>query len=231
MVPDFGFLMPWHTTRVETHSAFALLTFCLPVGLTTFWIFQRLIKPAVNEILPNGAYARWRAFAAPADIRSLPQWVSAACGIELGGITHLVWDAFTHEGARGVRMIPLLDDPMVDIAGHHMIGSRFLQDGSSLVGLILVLAVVGYGLRPQRGGNAVIARRLRAVERYLWMAAYALMALALAQLFLVIRNAHSDVGHSLAALIGIYAIAALRGFAAAVIVVSLGLNLRLRANR
>ena len=180
MVPDFGFLTPWRPARIETHSAVALLTFCLPVGLATFWVFQLLIKTAVDEILPNGAYARWREFAAPADIGSVKQWVLAACGIEIGAITHLIWDAFTHEGARGVRMIPLLDDPLVDIAGHHLVGSRFLQDASSLVGLLLVLATVAYGLRPQRGDDAVITRRLRPVERYLWMSAYAGMALALA---------------------------------------------------
>ena len=32
MVPDFGFLMPWRPARIETHSAVALLTFCLPVA-------------------------------------------------------------------------------------------------------------------------------------------------------------------------------------------------------
>src|ERR1700730_12138482 len=56
----FRLLMPWRPARIETHSAIALLTFCLPVGLATFWIFQRMIKTAVMEVLPDHTYSRWR---------------------------------------------------------------------------------------------------------------------------------------------------------------------------
>jgi hypothetical protein len=231
MVPDFGLLLPWRPARIETHSAIGLLTFCLPVGLATFWIFQLLIKTAVTEVLPNGTYARWQSFAAPADLRSFTQWVLAACGVELGAITHLILDAFTHEGARGVRMIPMLDDPMVDIAGHHLMGARLLQDVSSLIGLAFVLAVVTYGLRPGRRGDVVPTRTLRPIERYAWIVAYAVMTLVLAGLFLVIRRPHFLASGSLAIVVGNYAIAALRGFAAALVAVSLSLILRLRANR
>jgi hypothetical protein len=230
MVPDFGLFLPMRPARVETHSSLALITFCLPVGLATFWIFQALIKSAVLEILPDGSYSRWRSLAAPADFRSLTQWLLAACGVELGAVTHLIWDAFTHEGARGVRMIPALDDPLVDIVGHHLIGARFLQDISSLIGLVVVLAVVAYGLRPLRHGVAP-DRSIHPVERYAWMSAYVLMSVMLAAMFLEIRRPHYAAGHSLALLVGNYAIASLRGFAAAVVVVSLALTLRLRAAR
>jgi hypothetical protein len=231
MVPDFGLLMPWRPARIETHSVIGLLTFCLPVGLATFWIFQLLIKTPVTEILPNAAYARWRSFAAPADIRSVTQWVLAGCGVEVGAITHLVLDAFTHEGAHGVRMIPLLDDPIVDIVGHHLVGVRFLQDVSSLIGLVLVLVVVAYGLRSGRGGDVVPERKLQPVERHVWIVAYGVVTLVLAGLFLIIRRPHFLAGGSLAVVVGTYAIAGLRGFAAALLLVSLSLMLRLRANR
>ena len=231
MVPDFGFLMPWRPARIETHSAIGLLTFCLPVGLATFWIYQQLMKTAVMEILPNATYARWRRFGAPADIGSFKQWVLAAGGVLAGATSHLVWDAFTHEGARGVRMIPILDDPSVDFAGHHLVGARLLQDVSSLVGLGIVLAVVAYGLRHGRSGDVLPARTLRPAERYVWILAYVVTACVLAGLFLRLRRPHYATGASLALLVGNYAIAALRGVAAALVLVSLSLSLRLRANR
>ena len=230
MVPDFGFLMPWRPARIETHSAVALLTFCLPVGLATFWIFQRMIKTAVMEVLPDHTYSRWRPLAAPADLRSLKQWVVAACGILAGGITHLVWDAFTHEGARGVRMIPVLDDPVVDIAGHRLMGARLLQDVSSLVGLAVVFAVIIYSLRRDSAPEKAPVRTLRPAERYVWILAYAVTASLLAGLFLVMRRPSYVFGHSLAFMIGNFAIATLRGFAAALVLISVGLTLRLRAN-
>src|SRR5580704_9294987 len=168
MVPDFGFLMPWRPARIETHSAIALLTFCLPVGLATFWIFQRMIKTAVMEVLPDHTYSRWRPLAAPADLWSLNQWVLAALGILAGAVTHLVWDAFTHEGARGVRMIPWLEDPIVEIGTHHLGGVRILQDGSSLIGFVVVLGFIWFGLRRGRG-ETVPDRPLPAAERRYWV--------------------------------------------------------------
>ncbi len=32
MVPEFALFLPWSIQRFETHSAAALITFCLPVG-------------------------------------------------------------------------------------------------------------------------------------------------------------------------------------------------------
>ena len=165
MVPDFGLFFPWRVHRFETHSAMALLTFCLPVGLVTYWVFQYLVKTPILEVLPEGAYARWHPFSSPADVRSIRQWVLAACGLLAGAVTHLVWDAFTHENARGIRMIPWLEDPIVDIGSHRLAGVRLLQDGSSLLGLAVVVGLVWYGLRRGRE-TAVPARPLRPAERW-----------------------------------------------------------------
>jgi hypothetical protein len=90
MVPDFGILMPWRPERIETHSVMALLTFCLPVGLAAFWIFQLVLKTPIVETLPDGTYLRWRNFAAPASPWSVTQWLLAAVGIEVGAVSHLV---------------------------------------------------------------------------------------------------------------------------------------------
>ena len=39
MVPDFGLFFPWRMPRFETHSAAALFTFCLSVGMAIYWVF------------------------------------------------------------------------------------------------------------------------------------------------------------------------------------------------
>ena len=228
MVPDFGVLLPSRPPRIETHSAIALVTFCLPVGLVTFWVFQQLLKRPVMAVLPDAAYARWRHLAEPADIASLKQWLVAACGVALGSVTHLIWDGFTHEGARGVRMMPVLDDPVFDIAGHRLVGARLLQDVSSVVGLAIVLVVVAYALRPSGAGDAVPNRVLTARERHRWIGAYALAGLLITGLFLLIRRPHHEAAKSLSIVVGNYAIAVLRGGAAALVAVSLALTAWLR---
>ena len=229
MVPDFGFLMTWRPPRVETHSALGLLTFCLPVGLASFWIFQRLVKTPLMAVLPDSAYLRWCSVAEPAAIRSLKQWGLAACGVLGGAVTHLVWDAFTHEGARGIRMIPMLVDPVVDIAGHRLVGARLWQDLSSIIGLGIVLAIVAYALRPDPRLAAGTPRALQPRERHRWILGYVAMSLFLAGCFAIMKSSLSDFsGRALSVIVGGVAIAVLRGFAAALVLQSLCLSVRLR---
>jgi hypothetical protein len=228
MVPDFRVFVPWRLQRLETHSALALFTFCLPVGLVTYWLFQRLIKTPVLEVLPEGPYARWRQFASPADIGSLRQWFLAGCGVLAGAVTHIVWDGFTHEGARGVRMFPVLDDP-IELGRRHVDFVYILQDLSSLIGLAVVLLFVFYGLR--RGREAAVPERLLpGGERRRWVLAYVAAALAISGAFHLTAML-SPMPHSIIARASEIAISALRGLAAALVGVSLALDLRLRSLR
>lgn len=227
MVPDFRIFFPG-MPRVETHSAMALFTFCLPVGLLTYWIFQCLIKTPVVEVLPDGPYARWRAFDA-ARLLSLRQWLLAAAGILGGAITHLVWDGFTHENGRGVRMFPVLDDSIIDIGRRHVPAVYVMQDLGSLLGLAAVIAMVWYGLR--RGGQAPIADRLvPRTERIEWAMTFCMAAVA----FTLIFYGWGRLGqppHTMVGRVSDVAIASLRGLAAALLCVGVALQLRLRSLR
>jgi hypothetical protein len=230
MVPDFGLFFPWRVYRFETHSAVALLTFCLPVGLAAYWVFQYLVMAPLVELLPAGAYARWRPFSPHANLRSLRQWTLAACGVLAGAVTHLVWDAFTHENARGIRMIPWLEEPVVEIGSHRMGGVRLLQDGSSLIGLVIVLGFLCYGLR--RGRELPVPDRpLRAAERWGWTLGYAVAAIALSGAWLLWAHMGEPRGHSVKALAAGIAVASLRGLATALLCTSAALGWRLRVLR
>jgi hypothetical protein len=230
MVPDFGVFFPWRPLRVETHSAGALLTFCLPVGLASYWIFQLLIKTAMLELLPEGAYARWRPFASPADLGSIRQWIYAAFGVLAGAVTHLVWDGFTHGDGRGVRMLPMLDEPLIEFGSHHLLGVRLMQDGSSLAGLVVVIGLVWYALR--RGHEQPFpVRALTAVERRAWVSSYvvAVIALSIAWLVGVRMGEPATTVRSVWVSVNNMAVASLRGIATALLGLGLILRLRLRA--
>lgn len=234
MVPDFGLFLPWRLARVETHSALALLTFCLPVGLATYWIFQRIVRAPLTQILPDGTFSRLLARGSP-DLGSLRQWVVAVFAILAGAVTHLIWDGFTHEGARGVRMIPALDDPMMDIGGHHWIGFKLLQHASSLLGLVVVLWFLWRALRQGNGqpvsGSPAALRAVGVKERRVWLLAYAATTLMLSVAWFLSMRFMEPHGHPLSTTANDMAVAGLRGLAGALVLISLLLRYRLRAAR
>jgi Domain of unknown function (DUF4184) len=226
MAPDFGIFLPVHLSRSETHSLPALVTFILPAGLASYWLFQLVLKPAILAVLPDRPYQIARPFSVPADIGKLMPWFLAAAGILLGALTHLVWDTFTHEGARGMRMLPALDELMLGARGHQLAGQRFLQEISSLVGFAIIFWWVGRAVR--RGtAEATGPRALGPRERALWLCLYGLVAVivAIAAIFLMhdpelgrltLRTAADDA-----------AVASLRGLGASLLAVSLVVNVRL----
>jgi Domain of unknown function (DUF4184) len=226
MVPDFGYLLPKYPPRFETHSAVALVTFCLPIGMLSYWIFQRLMKSPLLSVLPDQAYMRWQPYAAPASFASLRQWVLAACGVLLGAVVHLVWDAFTHEESRGVRMFPELADQMF-VHGHFLTGARILQGLSSLLGLLIVLGAIAYALRGS-GHRAVVPRVLSGLERKVWVLVFTLVTLGLCVGFIMLEQSH-DYSHFI--LVGVLAIALLRALVLAALLVSLLMQVYLRSKR
>jgi uncharacterized protein DUF4184 len=226
MAPDFGVFLPMHLLRSETHSLLALATFIMPIGLAGFWIFQLIIKPAVLAVLPDRAYQTAQPFAQAADIGSLRAWILAVVGLFFGALTHLAWDTFTHEGARGMRMIPALDELMLGAGGHHVAGQRLLQDVSSLVGFAIIgwwLALALYRQVPKAPGP----RLLDARERALWLILYGLTAvfIGIAAIFVMHDPESGRLGLSAAATDA--AVAGLRGLGASLLAVSLVLNVRL----
>ena len=191
-------------------------------------MFQLLIKTPMVEVLPDGPYARWRPFALQANVRSLRQWLLAAAGILAGALTHLVWDGFTHDGGRGVRMFPVLDDSIIDIGSRHVPAIYVMQDLGSVLGLAAVLAMVAYSLR--RGHQAVIPNRLMpSRERLVWMLIYVSAGLICTATFYVWARLGQPPIHSIVVRASVIAIASLRGLTVALVSISLVLDLRLRA--
>jgi hypothetical protein len=227
MVPDFHIFAPWPMGRIETHSFMALFTFSLPVGLIGYWLFQYLIKAPLIELLPDGAFERWRPFSTPASIESSRQWIFAACGVLAGAFTHLVWDAFTHEGARGIRMLPIPEEPFFDLGHHHLPFTRAMQDGSSLLGLLAVIAIFCYALRPGKE-KPVAPRTLSAAERRLWVWAILLGTIALWAVFLRLSPYLSHGMSGVGWLLYESAIASIRALGTATVLFAVLVRIRLR---
>jgi len=231
MVPDFAFLLPWQVARVQSHSIVGLFAFCLPVGLASYWLFEYVVKPAAWEVLPDAAHWRSRELARPDPILRPAQWLIAAVGILAGAVTHLVWDAFTHPGARGARLFPALEDPL-DIAGRPMPAFQIAQHASSVLGLALVIYLLWRDMRPAAGVPAagVPVHPQRALDqraRRRWMLAYVVAALLFCAVSVRLAWNMDWYGNSWSFMLFAFAVGGLRGLLFSLLAISALIRARL----
>jgi hypothetical protein len=162
----------------------------------------------------------------PADFFNVRQWLVASAGVLAGAVTHLAWDDFTHEGARGVRMFPMLDDSVGAIGGHHLMAFKVMQLASSLVGILLVLWLLVRALRI-RAQQPVPGRLLDPAQRHGWLSAYAAVTLAGSAASFLAMQLTDPHRLSIGSAANEAAVSALRGLAIALIGVSVVLRQRL----
>lgn len=161
-VLDYGLLHDVRALAVSTALALAL-----------FLVWRIVLRPATRALLPRVIAQRlpssWDGSAA-ATLRetfvgsrgALVTTALLVASLALGVLTHIVWDAFTHEGRTGVNLLPILDEMWGPLLGY-----KWIQYGSGVGGMI-VLAVWG-ALALRRASITALPRR-RPVLGWIWMA-------------------------------------------------------------
>ena len=211
MAPDLDLILPIRLSREQTHGWWALLTFCLPVGLAAWAIFQALIKPALIEVLPNRIYARLLAEHIGPRLGSTRTWLYAVLAVLFGALTHVVWDALTHEDARGVRILPVLGEEGSELGGSTWLLYRWLQHGSTVIGALVVCMALWLWVGHAKQPNPPPERHLPARERRRWMALYILIPVLLIALAPINQNGWRRF--HLTEALTLFAVTAMRGAA------------------
>ncbi len=171
MAPDLplftgGLLLPYGRTH---DPAWLPLTTLVACALLLVW--RCVLRPAVRELSPLPLASRlsetWDAPAGPAFRATLPAplsavWIVVAAAI--GVLSHIAWDLFSHEGRAGVVLLPVLDEQWGPLTGY-----KWVQHGSSAVGLLILGIWAFRRLRAARPA-AVVGRALPAAVRRAWWA-------------------------------------------------------------
>lgn len=134
MVPDLPAMMSIPGTRPWTHSLLAAVTVDLAMGLAALLLWYVVLRRPLVDLAPDP----WRG--------RLPDRVSMSArtrllcvpAVAVGALTHVVWDAFTHDDTWVTDRLGLLTDDVLGVHVYH-----WLQHGFTVLGL----AVVAVALR------------------------------------------------------------------------------------
>jgi hypothetical protein len=136
MVPDFEFFLHLRPAARWSHALVGVFTFCLPVGLAVYLLWEGYARTPVRSLLalpasPPEFAPEWRA---PA------WWARTVVALLIGALTHLLWDGFTHGGYWGARHWPWLRSPALTFGKTTVPWFNLFQHVSTALGGAVVLA-------------------------------------------------------------------------------------------
>ena len=109
MVPDIALFFPI-VSYAETHSPFGVFTTCVPLGVAIFLLFDTVMRGPLVALLPTWFQIRIDPLPKLPTIPRLRPHLLFYAGlvpsIIIGAFSHQIWDAFTHEGRWGTKLIP-----------------------------------------------------------------------------------------------------------------------------
>lgn len=196
MAPDLPLFVRGLGVRYSfTHAPINILWTTL-IAFALFFLWRTLLRPVVPELVPGWVRRRlpedWR-LPVPAAARQAigigePRRypVMLALSLALGVLTHIVWDAFTHQGRWGVQAIEGLDQMWGPLAGY-----RWLQHGSSVLSLVVIGVWAARWLvrrEPAEAGE----RRLPAWIALVWAASLPVLLVVAATLAYVRRGPFTE---------------------------------------
>ena len=137
LTPDLPYYFDLPVTAAQTHSLTGALGADLILGISAYLIWHLLLVPPLIWVAPAGLQRR-----IPDRLRAGPRLSTAgdlarvSLALAIGALTHVLWDAFTHAGMLGPRLLPWLDSVVYGLPLF-----RWLHLGSSILGLACLVWV------------------------------------------------------------------------------------------
>jgi hypothetical protein len=148
MAPDFEYLLRLEPAGRFGHSPLGLITFCVPLGVAAWWVFEALVAPALLAVVPPALAATLRR-AATSSSRAGGRVARATLAVFLGAASHVVWDGFTHAHGWAVAWLPSLRDAVAPTLWPELVWFRLLQHVSTVFGSLVIVVAVGRWLAHQ----------------------------------------------------------------------------------
>lgn len=138
LIPDVEYFLRLAPVSLISHSWLGLPLFCLPVGLIVFWLWHRVLKRPLIELLPVTHFQRLLPLCEDRHFSTLKSFVWISFSLLLGAYTHLLWDSFTHSGGWAVDRVPVLGATLLQTPYGSLKLYKIFQHGSTLMGITLL---------------------------------------------------------------------------------------------
>jgi Domain of unknown function (DUF4184) len=162
MSPDFGFYFGSFAVSRMAHTLGGLFTICLPSGLALLALIRVLHRP-IGALLPFPHRQRVLSLARVPSLRSPSAFFWASFSLLVGGLTHLVWDSFTHQSGYFVLQWPMLRNTTLFFGKKAFELYEVLQDLSSVLGAAIVIFAYRQWVR---GGDISRNYQMQADDRW-----------------------------------------------------------------
>lgn len=151
MAPDYEYFLRGQPLGEIGHTFSGFLYFNLPLVVLIYCIYHFFIHQTLVSHLPN---VLQDSSVPQVDASRTLKVIVFGYSAILGMLTHVVWDAFTHKNGFMVTKLPFLGHTF-HIAGYDIPLYKFLQHGSTLVGLTIILAYMYYRATSQKGSKVM----------------------------------------------------------------------------
>jgi hypothetical protein len=142
MTPDFEYFIRMKDVSRYSHTLPGLLWFDLPVGVLLCSIYHLVVRNSLFDNLPVFFKERFMVYKRFNWIQYLSRnWIIVCIAVLIGAVSHLLWDAFTHETLFIVQKEPELSEFM-KLGGINLASYKFLQLSSSVLGLSAIIVVL-----------------------------------------------------------------------------------------
>lgn len=151
MAPDYEYFLRGQPLGEIGHTFSGFLYFNLPLVILFYCIYHFFIHQTLNSHLPSMLQ---NSESTQVDASRILKVIVFGYSAIMGMLTHVVWDAFTHKNGFMVTKLPFLSHTF-HIAGYEIPLYKFLQHGSTLVGLTIILAYMYIRAASQKGSKGM----------------------------------------------------------------------------
>jgi hypothetical protein len=148
LAPDFEYFFKMSVNSVHSHTIPGILYFDIPVVIFLSFLFHQVIKKNLIANLPPWFQQKLLPIKEFNFINYFRNhFVVFIVSAGIGSVTHIGWDAFTHNNGFFAQRIDIYKQVFIPIDGVNYPLFYFLQQLSTVVGL-LAIAVYFYVIKP-----------------------------------------------------------------------------------